>query len=76
MVETMEYSVQDQVLADELQELALLRDEMNASARQLETEVLVMMCDRLLVDQANPRSSAFRTDAPRAMPSRSTRMIV
>ena len=71
MVETMEYSVQDQVLADELQELALLRDEMNALARQLETEVLVLMCDRLFVDQATLRSSAFRTDAPRT-----TRMIV
>ena len=65
MVETMDtHSVQHQVLADDLQELTLLRDDMDALARQLETEVLVMRIDLLLIDRSYPRGSASRTDAP------------
>lgn len=58
-----QHSLANQVLAADLQELALLREEMQRLARQLETEVLVMMLDRLLIDQAAARSSAHRAAA-------------
>jgi len=64
MMEAMDRHEDHQALADELQELALLRDDMAALARQLETEVLVMQLDVLLIDRLSPRGSATRALAP------------